>query len=201
MMENKIICIGREFGSGGHEIAVRTGARLDIRVYEKDLFRLACRYGELSEKIMESADETATNPFLYRTVHEGNYHVTRGLPTSEVLFELQSHEIRHIANRESCIFVGRCADYVLREENVKLLRVFVRAPLEKRIARKMQQENLTREKAVRLVRKMDKQRKKYYESYTGLVWGAPDGCDLCIDTGVSDFDAAVGQICAAYSAM
>lgn len=50
MMENKIICIGREFGSGGHEIAVRTGARLDIRVYEKDLFRLACRYGELSEK-------------------------------------------------------------------------------------------------------------------------------------------------------
>lgn len=91
--------------------------------------------------------------------------------------------------------------YVLREENVKLLRVFVRAPLEKRIARKMQQENLTREKAVRLVRKMDKQRKKYYESYTGLVWGAPDGCDLCIDTGVTDFDAAVGQICAAYSAM
>ncbi len=200
-MANKIICIGREFGSGGHEIAVRTASRLDIRVYEKDLFHLACRYGELSEKMMESADETATNPFLYRTVHEGNYHVTRGLPTSEVLFELQSHEIRHIAGRESCIFVGRCADYVLREEDVKLLRVFVRAPVEKRIARKMQQENLTREKAVRLVRKMDKQRKKYYESYTGRVWGAPDGCDLCIDTGVTEFDAAVDQICAAYSAM
>ena len=200
-MANKIICIGREFGSGGHEIAVRTASRLDIRVYEKDLFHLACRYGELSEKMMESADETATNPFLYRTVHEGNYHVTRGLPTSEVLFELQSHEIRHIANREICIFVGRCADYVLREEDVKLLRVFVRAPLEKRIARKMQQENLTREKAVRLVRKMDKQRKRYYESYTGLVWGAPDGYDLCIDTGVTEFNAAVDQICAAYSDM
>ncbi len=197
-MANKIICIGREFGSGGHEIAVRTAARLNIRVYEKDLFHLACRYGEISEKIMESADETATNPFLYRTVHEGNYHVTRGLPTSEVLFELQSHEIRRIANRESCIFVGRCADYVLRKEDVKLLRIFARAPLEKRIERKMQQENLTREKAVRLVRKMDKQRKKYYESYTGLVWGAPEGCDLCIDTGVTDFDAAVEQICTAY---
>lgn len=195
---NKVICIGREFGSGGHEIAVRTAARLGIRVYEKDLFHLACRYGELSEKIMESADETATNPFLYRTVHEGNYHVTRGLPTSEVLFELQSHEIRRIANRENCIFVGRCADYVLQKENVKLLRVFVRAPLEKRIERKMQQEDLTREKAVHLVRKMDKQRKKYYETYTGRVWGAHDGCDLCIDTGVTDFDAAVDQICTAY---
>lgn len=197
-MANKIICIAREFGSGGHEIAVRTGARLGIRVYEKDIFRLACRYGELSEKMMESADETATNPFLYRTVHEGNYHVTRGLPTSEVLFELQSHEIRHIAGRESCIFVGRCADYVLREEDVKLLRVFVRAPLEKRIERKMQQENLSHEKAVRLVRKMDKQRRKYYESYTGQVWGNTGGYDLDVDTGVTDFDDAVEQICQLY---
>lgn len=197
-MANKIICIAREFGSGGHEIAVRTAAGLGIRIYEKDLFHLACRYGELSEKMMESADETATNPFLYRTVHEGNYHVTRGLPTSEVLFALQSHEIRRIAGRENCIFVGRCADYVLREEEVKLLRVFVRAPLDKRIDRKMLQENLTREKAARLVRKMDKQRKKYYESYTGLVWGAPDGYDLCIDTGTTDFGIAVDQICTAY---
>lgn len=197
-MANKIICIAREFGSGGHEIAVRTGARLGIRVYEKDIFRLACRYGELSEKMMESADETATNPFLYRTVHEGNYHVTRGLPTSEVLFELQSHEIRHIARRESCIFVGRCADYVLGEEDVKLLRVFVRAPLEKRIERKMQQENLGREKAVRLVRKMDKQRRKYYESYTGQVWGNTGGYDLDVDTGATDFDDAVEQICQLY---
>lgn len=200
-MANKIICIAREFGSGGHEIAVRTAAKLGIRVYEKDLFRLACRYGELSEKMMESADETATNPFLFRTVHEGNYHVARGLPTSEVLFELQSHEIRRIAARESCIFVGRCADHVLRLEDVKLLRVFVRAPLDRRIARKMQQENLTREKAARLVRKMDKQRKKYYETYTGLVWGAQGGYDLCIDTGTVELDAAADQICAAYRAL
>lgn len=169
-MANKIICIAREFGSGGHEIAVRTGARLGIRVYEKDLFHLACRYGELSEKMMESADETATNPFLYQTVHEGNYHVTRGLPTSKVLFELQSHEIRHIAARESCIFVGRCADYVLREADVKLLKVFIRAPLEKRIQRKMQQENLSHEKAARLVRKMDKRRKNI-TSPTPVLFG------------------------------
>ena len=100
-MSNKIICIAREFGSGGHEIAIRTAGKLGIRVYEKDLFHMACKYGELSEKLMQSADETATNPFLFRTVHEGNYHVTRGMPTSEVLFELQSHEIRRIARRES----------------------------------------------------------------------------------------------------
>lgn len=198
-MANKIICIAREFGSGGHEIAVKTGRKLGIRVYEKDLFHLACKYGELSEKMMESADETATNPYLFRTVHEGNYHVTRGLPTSEVLFQLQSHEIKQIAQQENCIFVGRCADFVLREADVKMLKVFVRAPVEWRIKRKMQQEHLSREKATHLVHKMDKRRKKYYESYVGRAWGDPGYYDICIDTGTTDFQDAVTAICSWYN--
>lgn len=197
-MANKIICIAREFGSGGHEIAVRTANKLGIRVYEKDLLHLACKYGELSEKMMESADETATNPYLFRTVHEGNYHVARGLPTSEVLFQLQSHEIKKIARQENCIFVGRCADFVLRNEDVRILKVFVRAPLEWRVKRKMQQENLSRDKAVRLVRKMDKQRKRYYESYTCQVWGDPGYYDICIDTGTTGFEEAAAKICSLY---
>lgn len=200
-MGNKIICIAREFGSGGHEIAVRTADKLGIRVYEKDIFRLACKYGELSEKIMDSSDETATNPYLFRTVHEGNYHVTRGLPTSEVLFQLQSHEIRKIASQENCIFVGRCADYVLREEDVRMLKVFVRAPLEWRIERKMKQEDLNKDKASRLVRKMDKKRKKYYETYTGQKWGDPQYYELWIDTGTTDFDEAVNMICNKYNCL
>ena len=152
-MANKIICIAREFGSGGHEIAVRTGSKLGIRVYEKDLF------------------------------------------------QLQSHEIRKIAQQESCIFVGRCADFVLREEDVKILKVFVRAPVEWRIKRKMQQEHLSREKAAHLVRKMDKRRKKYYESYTGQIWGTPGYYDLCIDTGTTEFEEAVTTICSLYNSL
>ena len=113
-MANRIICIGRQFGSGGHEIAVKTANQLGIKVYERELIRLACEYGELSEKAMSAADEKATNPYLFQTVHEGNYHVLRGRPTSEVLFALQSHEIRRLAKREECVFVGRCADFVLR---------------------------------------------------------------------------------------
>ena len=200
-MGNNIICVAREFGSGGHEIAVRAANALGIRVYEKDIFRLACKYGELSEAMMEPADEAATNPLLFRTVHDGNYNVARGLPTSEVLFQLQSHEIRKIAAQESCIFVGRCADFVLRGEDVKLLKVFVRAPEAWRIARKMEQEHLNRDKAARLVRKMDKQRRKYYETYTGKVWGDPSGYDLCLDTGQMSLQAAAEAVCAAYRAM
>ena len=147
------------------------------------------------------ADEAATNPLLFRMVHDGNYNAARGLPTSEVLFQLQSHEIRKIAAQESCIFVGRCADFVLRGEDVKLLKVFVRAPEAWRIARKMEQEHLNRDKAARLVRKMDKQRRKYCETYTGKVWGDPSGYDLCLDTGQMSLQAAAEAVCAAYRAM
>ena len=77
-MGHRVICIGRQFGSGGHEIAVRTAERLGIKVYERELLHLACKYGELSANLMESSDERATNPFLYQGVYEGNYHVIRG---------------------------------------------------------------------------------------------------------------------------
>ena len=152
-MGNRIISISRQFGSGGHEVAVKTADLLGIRVYERELIRLACEYGELSEKTLSPSDEKATNPYLFQTVHEGNHHVLRGKPTSEVLFALQSHEIRRIARHEECVFVGRCADYVLRGEDVRLLTVFVAAPDEHRIQRKMAQEKLTRDQAIRLIRK------------------------------------------------
>lgn len=197
-MGNKIICIGREFGSGGHEIAVRAGTELGIKVYEKNLVHLACKYGDLQASKMESADEKATNPYLFETVHEGNYHVTRGLPTSEVLFALQSHEIKRIAAKESCIFVGRCADYVLQDTDAEVVSVFVCCPAEQRIQRKMAQEKLSHMKAKQLVRKMDLQRKKYYEHYTGTVWGITQSYDLVVNTGEVGIEQAVEIIKARY---
>lgn len=197
-MANKIICIGREFGSGGHEIGVRAAARLGIQVYDKDLLTLACKLGQVSQKTLEKADEKAANPYFFQAVHEGNYHVRRGQPASEVLFSLQSHEIRRLARRESCIFVGRCADFVLRNEDVRLLRVFVTAPLEFRVGRKMELEHLTREKALRLIRKMDQRRKTYYESYTGQTWGGPECCDLMIDSSLTGIDGAVELVTGRY---
>ena len=135
-----------------------------------------------------------TNPYLYQGVYEGNYHVIRGLPTSEVLFTLQSHEMKRIAKEKDCVFVGRCADVVLRDSDVQLLRVFVSAPEEQRVCRKMEQEGLALSSAKRLVAKMDKQRRKYYESYTGQKWGDPHNYDLNIDTGEVSISQAVDLI-------
>ncbi len=194
-MGTKVICISREFGSGGHELGVLAGARLGIKVYEKELLHMACRYGDVAEKTLRDSDERATNPFLFQGVFEGNYHVIRGLPTSEVLFSLQSHEIMRIAKREDCIIVGRCADFVLRNEtDVRLLRVFVSAPIAWRIKRKMEQEQLSKDKASRLVKKMDKQRKLYYEHYTGHPWGEPQYYDVNIDVSQAGIETAVDRI-------
>lgn len=200
-MGNKIICIGREFGSGGHEIAVRAAEQLGIKVYEKNLVHLACKYGELAVKTLEASDEKATNPYLFQTVHEGNYHVARGLPTSEVLFKLQSHEIKRIAKKESCIFVGRCADHVLKDTDAQVLSVFVSAPTENRIRRKMEQESLSHLRAKSTVRKMDLQRKEYYEHYTGKSWGNPKNYDLCINTGEVSIEDAANMIIEKFNAL
>ena len=200
-MGNRIICIGREFGSGGHEIAVRAAEQLGIKVYEKNLVHLACKYGELAVKTLEASDEKATNPYLFQTVHEGNYHVARGLPTSEVLFKLQSHEIKRIAKKESCIFVGRCADHVLKDTDAQVLSVFVSAPTENRIRRKMEQESLSHLRAKSTVRKMDLQRKEYYEHYTGKSWGKPKNYDLFINTGEVSIEQAANMIIEKFNAL
>ena len=143
---------------------------------------------------MERSDEKAADPCLYGGVYERTYHVLRGLPTSEGLFALQSHEIKRIAREENCVFVGRCADYVLRDSDVRLLRGFVSAPEERRIRRKMEQESLSLSKARQLVAKMDSQRRRYYETYTGQVWGDPQYYDLNIDTGEISIPEAVEEI-------
>ena len=123
-------------------------------------------------------------------------------PTNEdILWERQCKVITDLAAKGPCVIVGRCADYVLRDEDVRLLKVFVAAPDEHRIQRKMAQEKLSRDQAVRLIRKMDKQRRKYYESYTGRTWGAPNGYDLYLDTGTMSTDEAAARIAARFRQM
>lgn len=190
-MANRIICIGRECGSGGRELAEKTARSLGIPLYDKELLELACQYGEVDPRTLARTDEKATNPYLYTTVHEGNEHVLWGAPASEVLFNLQSHEIRRLANQEECVFLGRCADFVLRRADVRMLRVFVTAPLDWRIARMAEVNRLSPAKAKSVISKIDKQRRKYYESYTKTAWGDPARHDLVLNTAETGMDRAV----------
>lgn len=197
-MRNVVICLEREFGSGGHEIAVKAGERLSLKVYENELLHLACQLGGVSEKLLQEDDEKASNPWLYHTIHEGNKFVSHTLPSSHVLFDLQAHVIRRVAKEKDCILVGRCGDFVLRDEDVDLIKVFVKAPFDQRVKRKSAQENMPEDKERKRVRKMDHQRRDYYESYTGYTWGEEGKYDLILDTGMMTLDRAADLIVDAY---
>lgn len=197
-MQNTIICIGRQFGSGGHEIALRTGTKTGLKVYDEEMITLACGKGEVREEILRPEDERPVNPFLFRTMHEGNEKVNRTKPAGDVLFDLQSMVIKDLAKAGDCIIVGRCADAVLKQEEIDVLSVFIQAPFDQRVKRKMELENLPLGKTVKLVTRTDRHRKKYYESHTGNEWGAGSTYDLLFDTGTMTFDEVADQIVTEY---
>lgn len=180
------ITIGREFGSGGHKIGQMLADLLGIAYYDNELILLAARKGEMLAEKLERYDEKKTNPFLYEINYGGNENVTKGKSMEETLFELQSAVILELAEQKSAVFVGRCADYVLKKAGYRnVLSVFISAPLDYRIARTKAIEELD-EKTVRtMTKKKDARRRKYYELHTGKKWGAPESYDLFFDS--SDF--------------
>ena len=121
---------------------------------------------------------------------------------SRVLFKLQSEVIRLVARREDAVIIGRCSDVILRDiPEVKLLSVFIAAPFESRVSRKMELERMDQKKAAAMVQKMDKQRSQYYESYTGMKWGEPQRYDLYLDSSQLGFEEIISEIVRTYHTM
>ena len=118
MKGNRIITIGRQIGSGGSEIGMEVAKRLGIRCYDKQLIELACNYGELDQDVLAAAEEKRPNPFLYSVPRQmQNDKTGRGIAINDMVFNVQSEVIRQLAEKESCVIIGRCADYVLREQS------------------------------------------------------------------------------------
>ena len=196
MKKQILITIGREYGSGGHDLAALLSQRLGIRMLDRELIDELWKNDPEMKQLAQQYDERPVNRILSRKINEFDNSIPHNVA------QRQFDMIRQIADSgESAIFVGRCADYVLRDADVRLLRVFVSAPEEQRIARKMEQEHLTQPQAVRLLRKMDKQRRKYYETYTHHVWGDSTNYDLCIDTSTCTLDEAAARIADRFRAM
>ena len=177
MAEHKIVTIGRQFGSGGHEIGNRLATRLDIPLYDNNLVRMVAEKLDIREETAQAVDETTLNSFLagyviapmeYSTYINAKEYIQ---PLSEQVYELQCEIIRKLAERGSCVIVGRCADFVLRD-NPNLINVFICADKEDRIKRIAQRYDLSERKAADRIKKIDRERKYYYESHTGLDWGS-----------------------------
>ena len=198
---NTIITIGRQFGSGGHEIGRLLAQTLGIPCYDKELIILAAQKSGMSADVFSHVDETATSSFLY-AVSSGSipgnaYQPAQNLPLNDKLVIAQTDLIRAKAKEGACVIVGRCADSILKDVS-PVLNVFVRADLPFRVARIMEAEKCTEKAAIDMINKADKKRAKYYNFYTQKRWGAADSYDLVLNNAKLGAEKAV-QIIADYA--
>lgn len=205
MAEHKIIAIGRQFGSGGHEIGNRLATRLDIPLYDNNLVRMVAEKLDIREETAQAVDETTLNSFLAGYViapmeQAGSVNATEYMqPLNEQVYELQSEIIRKLADRGPCVIVGRCADYVLRDRP-GLINVFICADKEDRVKRIAERYDMSERKAADRIKKIDRERRYYYESHTGLEWGSISAHPVLLNVSRLGMDGAVDLLEMMYRA-
>ena len=195
-MENYIITIGRQLGSGGKYIGELLSQRLNIPCYDKELLHMASLESGLGKDVFEDFDEKSSYSFFgkyfgYRSGFMG-YNEINYL-CNETLFKIQSDVIRNLAEKESCIFIGRCADYILRDFP-KCLKIFICADTKDRIRRIAESEKLTKKEAKVRIEENDKKRSSYYNYYSNKIWGMSTSYDLCISSSFLSMEEIVELI-------
>ena len=181
-----IINVGRQLGSGGHDIGRMLALDFGAKYYDRELLNLAAKESGFSEKFFEENDERKgflQGLFNVQTSHFSGSSLYKSNFSQESLFQFQSDAIRKAAAEGSCVFVGRCADYVLRDfPNV--VNIFVTASMDYRIRQIMNKQHLDEEAARNYIEKRENQRAEYYNYYTGKKWGYAASYDLCVDSSV-----------------
>lgn len=194
-MEDKklVITVARSYGSGGLTLAKKLAGELNIPLYDREIIRMASDQSGINEELFGQVDEHVRKIFM---TAKGKY---KGMPltpedsaftSDDNLFELQADVIKKIANTESCIFVGRCADYILRDRPY-VLSLFFYASEEDCLERLRKQVSGTDEELIKRMHAIDKHRADYYRYYTGKDWNDSRNYDFCLDTGVMDYDKLI----------
>ena len=193
-MENNkhiIICVGRQLGSGGHDIARMLAMDFNAKYYDQELLDLAAKESGISEKFFEQNDERRgifRSLFHLHASHVGDNNLYNNDFSQENLFKFQSDAILKAAEEGSCVFVGRCADYVLRERS-DVVRIFISASKRFRIDQIMAKLHVDVPTANKYIKQRESQRASYYNYYTGKKWGCAESYDLCIDSSVLGLQA------------
>ena len=184
-MKHIIINVGRQLGSGGHDIGRMLALDFQAKYYDRELLNLAAKESGLSEKIFEQNDEK--KGFFRGLLNIGTPHVSGGgyKPgiSQESLFQFQSDAIRKAAKEGSCVFVGRCADYVLRDFG-NTVNIFITASMDYRVVQIMNKQHIDAEAAQKFIEQGEATRAAYYNYYTGKKWGHSSSYDLCIDSSI-----------------
>ena len=193
-MAGTIITIGRQFGSGGHEIGRILARELGYEIYDKELLKMQAKNSGIAERVLESYDETPTSSLLYSIVMDVypsmNYV---GTSLNQQVYQAQYDTIRRLEQTGNCVIVGRGADYILRDYP-DLVTVFIHADLEVRARRVAEFEHVSVEKAKDIVNKSDKKRASFYNFQTEKKWGHASSYMLSIDSGALGYEGSVQLI-------
>ena len=183
MSDNLIITIGRECGSGGRHIGQALAEKLGIKCYDKELLNLAAKESGLCKELFETHDEKPTSSFLYSLV----------MPINHKIFLAQFDTIKNLADKESCVIIGRCADYALADYP-NVISVFITADEDVKIKTLMERHKITESQAKDLMIKTDKKRSSYYNYYSSKRWGDSKSYDLCMNSSKIGYDGVVKMI-------
>lgn len=193
-MKKYIITIGRQFGCGAHEIATKLSKTLDIPYYDKEIIKRAAKESGFNENIFTFYDERPITSFLYNMSTDGySGMLNNGVPLEDQVVQYQFDTIRKVAREGSCIIVGRCADYILKEFP-NLLTVFLHADDDFRIKRVNELYGLTGKSASKELKSVDKKRAKFHDFYSDDRWGDVTTYDLSIDVSKLGLDETVDLI-------
>ena len=190
-MKHIIINVGRQLGSGGHDIGRMLALDFQAKYYDRELMNLAAKESGFSEKFFEQNDEKKgffKGLFNVQTSHLSGGSMYKTNFSQESLFQFQSDAIKKAAQEGSCVFVGRCADYILRDfDNV--VNVFISASMQFRVEQVATRQGVSHEEARHIIEQGESRRAQYYNYYTGKKWGAAESYDLCIDSSILGLQA------------
>ena len=192
-MSNRIITVSREFGSGGRTIGRMAALKLGIPCYDQELIdKVAAESGLVREFVAEHSEDIRGGWFGYAGARD-----FYGRSINDTLYAAQTKVIRELAEKESCVIIGRCSDYILREDD-NVLMVFIHASMEKRAERIVQEYGETDQEPMQRLHDKDRKRKAYYQLYTDRKWGAVENYHIALDSGVLGIERCAEIIAGLY---
>ena len=180
--QRNVIVIGRQFGSGGHDIGQALAEKLGFAFYDQEIIEMTAGTTGYTPEFIQKNEEMMTSSFLYDLVNQMYMYAQADEEApKDKIYEAESKVVKELAAKGNCVIVGRCSDYTLRD-NKNCLRVFFSAPMENRMKRVMERLHLSEKEAKQKIQKEDKWRADNYRYYTGRIWGAAGNFDLTLNT-------------------
>lgn len=179
-MFSSVITISRQFGSGGRFIGKMLAEKLGIPFYDNEIISLSAKQSGYSEELFQNADKNASHSLLYSISMFGTTAGVYGLPLSDKVFLIQSDIIKKVASQGACVIIGRCADYVLKD-NPNVVNIFVHSDIKSKVERAVKYYNINEKDAESQINKINKKRSTYYNYYTGQKWGEAENYHLSLN--------------------